>query len=200
MAKSDEAREQLASAADTLFFERGYNHVNVADICKAAGRAKGLFFYYFEKKESVVKLLAERQIQAFSSEMEVRLEQMPLSAIEKMNFMMNALISRDSTGPRAMYYFKDGGIPDWFDAMTHELKDRYVFPLINGIVKEIAEETGNINFDEQVTELVYIGISGFVHRNFNQMEQTAYYKKAVRAIGYVLETVLKCPAGTMNIQ
>ena len=48
-----ERKQQLLDAAETLFSSRGYGPTRIADICEAAGVAKGLFYWYFETKESL---------------------------------------------------------------------------------------------------------------------------------------------------
>lgn len=49
-------KQQLLDAAARLFAERGYTATRVADVCHAAGAAKGLFYWYFASKDD---LLAE---------------------------------------------------------------------------------------------------------------------------------------------
>lgn len=48
-----ERKQQLLDAAVGLFASRGYAATRIADICDAAGVAKGLFYWYFETKESL---------------------------------------------------------------------------------------------------------------------------------------------------
>ena len=48
-----ERKQQLLDAADALFSSRGYGPTRIADICEAAGVAKGLFYWYFDTKESL---------------------------------------------------------------------------------------------------------------------------------------------------
>jgi AcrR family transcriptional regulator len=45
-----ERQQQLLDAAAVLFSERGYAATRIADICAAAGAAKGLFYWYFPTK------------------------------------------------------------------------------------------------------------------------------------------------------
>jgi AcrR family transcriptional regulator len=45
-----ERKQQLLDAAAALFAERGYGATRIADICRAAGVAKGLFYWYFPTK------------------------------------------------------------------------------------------------------------------------------------------------------
>jgi AcrR family transcriptional regulator len=54
-----ERKQQLLDAAARLFAERGYADTRVIDIVRAAGVAKGLFYWYFENKEALFAELAE---------------------------------------------------------------------------------------------------------------------------------------------
>jgi AcrR family transcriptional regulator len=54
-----ERKQQLLDHAARLFAERGYADTRIVDICKAAGVAKGLFYWYFENKEQLFRELAD---------------------------------------------------------------------------------------------------------------------------------------------
>ena len=200
MTKADDVKALLMETSDRLFFENGYDAVGVADICKAAGKAKGLFFYYFEKKENVVKALTENQIRQMSAHLNETLGRMQLTAADKLQFLMNTLISKQSTGPRAMAYFKQDGIPEWFDFYAHELKDRYVFPIIRETAKAVAEGNENQRITDEAIEIIYLGISAFMHRNFQRMADEIYYRQAVSAISVTLENALSLPDGSIVIE
>src|SRR5262245_45975988 len=57
--QGQERKQQLLDCAAQLFAERGYADTRVIDICKGAGVAKGLFYWYFENKDQLFKELAE---------------------------------------------------------------------------------------------------------------------------------------------
>ena len=48
-----ERKTQLLDAAAALFSTKGYSNTRIADICSAAGVAKGLVYWYFPTKESL---------------------------------------------------------------------------------------------------------------------------------------------------
>jgi AcrR family transcriptional regulator len=54
-----ERKQQLLDAASRLFSERGYAETRILDICREAGVAKGLFYWYFDTKEAVFRDLAD---------------------------------------------------------------------------------------------------------------------------------------------
>jgi TetR/AcrR family transcriptional repressor of nem operon len=53
-------RQKLLDAAQELMLTKGYTDTSVDEICAAAGLTKGSFFHYFEGKEHLGMLLAER--------------------------------------------------------------------------------------------------------------------------------------------
>ena len=46
----EERKQQLLDAAAVLFAQHGYGSTRIADICRQAGVAKGLFYWYFPTK------------------------------------------------------------------------------------------------------------------------------------------------------
>ena len=52
-----ERKQQLLDRAAVLFAERGYAETRVIDIVHAAGVAKGLFYWYFDNKETLFREL-----------------------------------------------------------------------------------------------------------------------------------------------
>ena len=54
-----ERKQQLLDRAAELFAERGYAETRVIDIVRAAGVAKGLFYWYFDNKEALFRELAQ---------------------------------------------------------------------------------------------------------------------------------------------
>jgi TetR/AcrR family transcriptional repressor of nem operon len=53
-------KQKLLDAAQELMLTKGYTDTSVDEICEAAGVTKGSFFHYFEGKEHLGVLLAER--------------------------------------------------------------------------------------------------------------------------------------------
>ncbi|GIF53559.1 TetR family transcriptional regulator [Asanoa ferruginea] len=53
MGRTSDARNKILEAARTLFEQRGYSALGVAEICAAAGVPKGSFYYFFESKQAL---------------------------------------------------------------------------------------------------------------------------------------------------
>lgn len=57
--QGEERKAELLRQAAELFAERGYARTRVSDIVKAAGVAKGLFYWYFDNKDALFNELIE---------------------------------------------------------------------------------------------------------------------------------------------
>jgi len=69
----DARRTQILEAARTLFFERGWDAVTLADVIARAGISKGGFYHHFTAKEELLDGIVERfTAQALESTAEAR--------------------------------------------------------------------------------------------------------------------------------
>jgi AcrR family transcriptional regulator len=64
--RSQETRRALVRCAVALWRVQGYDDTTVAEICKAAGVSKGLFYFYFERKEDILLELGVLTVEAVS--------------------------------------------------------------------------------------------------------------------------------------
>ncbi len=67
-------KRELMEHATALFAERGYQQTRVADIVRAAGVAKGLFYWYFDNKEALFRELVGNTRRRLRHEQQVALE------------------------------------------------------------------------------------------------------------------------------
>lgn len=58
-----ERRAEILFAAITLLRERPYNKINIADVAKRAGMAKGTVFLYFRTREELFLAIASREFE-----------------------------------------------------------------------------------------------------------------------------------------
>lgn len=64
-----ETRERFLNAALRCFSEQGYAATSVDDICQAAGKSKGAFFYNFPTKQAVFLALLDQWLETIDSMM-----------------------------------------------------------------------------------------------------------------------------------
>lgn len=59
--KASETREKIISAADKLFYERGFEYTSFADIAEAVHISRGNFYYHFKTKDEILEAVITRR-------------------------------------------------------------------------------------------------------------------------------------------
>jgi len=81
----DVRKQEFLDAAQTLFYEQGYDQTSVNDILNAVGVSKGTFYHYFKSKEELLDALAERVARQGLERLHSIVEDVHLNALEKIN-------------------------------------------------------------------------------------------------------------------
>ncbi|OYQ33416.1 TetR family transcriptional regulator [Niveispirillum lacus] len=55
-------RTQIVEAADTLFYQQGFDHTSLADIAGAVGIARGNLTYHFKAKDEILSAVIDRRL------------------------------------------------------------------------------------------------------------------------------------------
>lgn len=81
----DVRKQEFLDAAQTLFYEQGYDQTSVNDILDAVGVSKGTFYHYFKSKEELLDALAERVARQGLERLHSIVKDVHLNALEKIN-------------------------------------------------------------------------------------------------------------------
>lgn len=79
----EERRGELMTAAQHLFYTKGYQGTSVSDIVTAVGVAQGTFYYYFDSKEAVLRALVDDMVEQGRAFFHTIVSDPALSAIPK---------------------------------------------------------------------------------------------------------------------
>jgi AcrR family transcriptional regulator len=78
-------KNEILDIALALFYEKGYEKTTIEDILTRTGISKGTFYYYFEAKEDVLKVLAWREAEKKLELTRKIVEAEGRSALDKLN-------------------------------------------------------------------------------------------------------------------
>lgn len=84
---------EILDAAETLFYERGYQPTMISDIVKKIGVAQGTFYYYFSSKEEIVDALIKRHLAKFKAAIEAAANSADTSLPRKIELITNIVLS-----------------------------------------------------------------------------------------------------------
>ena len=93
----EQRKQEIFAAAVQLFMEKGYAATTVADITKAAGVAKGTFFYYFATKDVLLEAIGRRWAEAFARRYEEA--EKGTDAVERFRVFLRLFESDDPMDP-----------------------------------------------------------------------------------------------------
>lgn len=100
----DERREQILSAALKVFAGKGFAATKIGDIAAQAQLSHGLVYHYFKSKEAIFYTLLDRAVKT-SAQSLLMVEQMPLSATEKVRQTASFILSGVENYADSAYYF-----------------------------------------------------------------------------------------------
>jgi AcrR family transcriptional regulator len=147
-------KDELLNIALMLFNEKGYQNTTIEDILNRSEISKGTFYYYFESKEEVLKVLAWREAEKKIELTRRIVEDCCLSAIDKINKIISEALKInfiDIENRILIYQMVDEYANLQFRQRLFENSVQLGTPLIQRIFEQgVAEKTMKIDDPEEV--------------------------------------------------
>ncbi|BDU77533.1 TetR/AcrR family transcriptional regulator [Mesoterricola sediminis] len=97
--------ERLVSAAVSLFARKWYGTVSVAEICRAAGLSNGVFYRYYDGKETLFKAILGRVLEQIREAVEGA---QGASTEDRLHAFSDAIIQFSADHPDLISVFREG--------------------------------------------------------------------------------------------
>ena len=201
--QGQERKQQLLDHAAELFAERGYAETRVIDIVKAAGVAKGLFYWYFEHTEAVFRELDELTRQRMRAQQRrdidpsanplLRLRQGTESSIRFMgeHRRLYSIIDLESLGPSLTRLLRSGG-----DVHARDNERHIVDGMAQGIIREDDPLMMAWSLVGTVSSFSHLHRTGRIDRSLDELAEFAG-RFVVRALAASEEIAEEASAGTL---
>ena len=150
-------REKLVKTAHKLLMTKGFDAVNVEEITKKAGVAKGTFYTYFKRKEDIVLEISRAPFSKIAEELE---EMCNLALIERLvHYFCRFMECVESCGIHiCRQWIRDVIDPENVPDNKDGQKWFYDYEMLKEILN-IAVENGELKEDTPVELLTHIIIS-----------------------------------------
>ncbi len=167
--KPEERRQEIIDTAKKLFMQTGYTSTQVKDIVGTMGVAQGLFYYYFDSKESVFEAIAYEAANTILDAIRDMVKQ-PLMPQEKLVSIFGCFIqfAEDEKSFFRLIHLADRGM--FHDKAFSYIGDQLV-PIIVAIVEE-GNQSGVFHCDHPVP-----ATSILVHGIFSSLEKIPHEEK-----------------------
>lgn len=199
----EERKNEILSAAEELFAEKGYENTAVSDIVKKVGVAQGLFYYYYKSKEEILNSLADMYTKRVVKSLEDIVDS-DNSSIDKIHLCVEKFIDIIGLKNRrvaklANYLHKEE------NTATHhkyalKMIDK-VTPVLAKVVEQgVEEKVFSTDYPEEVTAflLKWMAVS---HTSIKfPIADPKGYERKIEAVEDIVEKVLGAKKGTMQFK
>jgi len=188
--KSIERRNVIMGEAEKLFVEKGFEKTTVKDIADKSGVAKGTFYYYFDTKEDIITALLEKRYKK-TEEKALRISESDrFTPIEKIERILLRLIFDRQDNFKIYEFFKIDENAKIMKKRNKEFRDKFI-PIFTEVVKEgIKKGDFETDYPEEVTEVMFMGVDGFLHKHYATFTTEEMYEGKFSAVEEVLSRSL----------
>lgn len=97
-------KSQIIGAALKVFCEKGFANTSVDDVCKKAGVSHGLFYHYFDSKNSLFHEVMMQKRRVIHDDLLIEIDSIS-SCRDKLKVLINAFFDNMKNDETAPYYF-----------------------------------------------------------------------------------------------
>ena len=194
----EERKEEIMDTAQELFLRAGFEKTSVNEIIKKVGVAKGTFYYYFHSKDEILGAIVERFINNIEVEVTGIQQNFELNAQQKLQMILIKLFY-SGAGTEKLAQPIDS---ERNGKIHRSLEEKFIVkfkPLIlKVVVQGIKEKIFNTCHPEEITEILLIGIQGYMHINYPYFHNPDLRNKKMKALEELLERALGTQKDSFN--
>lgn len=182
-------RREIVNKATELFISKGYDQTSVNEIVDKLQIAKGTFYHYFKSKEEILCEILEESVERYSGKIKEDLYGIS-GAGNKMQFILKKLLMPNDSSEQLPIRIEDDE-----NAKMHQMLEKKFYekfhPIITQILEEgIKEEIFDIIHPIEITEILLMGVRGFMHIHLPKFNDLAYAKEKLSAVEELFNRVL----------
>ncbi|MGW9127013.1 TetR/AcrR family transcriptional regulator [Paenibacillus chitinolyticus] len=194
----EERKQELLSAAESLFRVKGYERTAVSDIVKQVGVAQGTFYYYFKSKDELADAMIRRMLDEHMGLIESIAEDPELSGQEKIVKVMKEDFVKRGDNLENLDYMHHENNALLHQKMLVESVKAYT-PFITGIIEQgIGEGSFHTSHPREVVEFFMVGLFFLYDPGIFAWTVEEVVTK-LQAIGEILEKLLGAEKDSLDI-
>lgn len=191
---------EILDAAETLFYERGYQFTMVSDIVKKVGVAQGTFYYYFSSKEQIVEALIDRHLSKFRTAIDEVAKSADISLPRKIELMANIMLAtiQGKHGLLLEFLYNDQYL-HLMDKVFRQAK-KLLAPYLLSVIKEgVKKRIFIVSYPKAVTNSIMSIIQCYVEAIYEKetADHLEYQKEFAK---HLIENALGLPEGGLQIE
>lgn len=177
-----ERKQEIMDMAAQLFMSKGYEETSVNLIVEQLGVAKGTFYHYFKSKEELLEAVLENYLSQYAEGIQRAVQSNVDNAYEKLLLVLRGILLNTKGPEHLTRHVEDNKNARLHQAMDEKFFEKF-YPIILGVLKQGVEENiFHMEHPEEITEILLIGIRGYMHIHLPNFSSPEYAQKKIRAL------------------
>lgn len=208
--KNPERRQELMTAAQQLFYTKGYENTAINDIIQAVGVSKGAFYHHFDSKTAVLEAIVDQMVSQILANLQEVVADDTLTAVPKWHKAVQISNSWKIERKAEMLEASRLMHMDENILLVHKLRTETLKVMAREMAKIISQGVDEGVFDVEhileTSEIMMVNISTlsetmneliFNYEKYDDPTTLALQKNA--AVQTAVERLLGAPPGSMPI-
>lgn len=163
----EERKHEILSISRRMILEKGYNNTSIDEIVKEINVAKGLFYYYFPKKSSIIEALSENLLEELIFDLDNVIYNPKLNYSNKLNLLLLIYFSKvEENGFLVPLYESHISEKNSLETKLKNLASEYAVK----ILKENPDFIKNNKFPEYTVKVIIGGFSDLYREGIRNKE------------------------------
>ncbi len=162
------------------------------------GYSPTVSYYYFKSKDDILFAALERELASFMDRFTAIAEDPTLSPLEKLKLAFINLFQPVDPGEAPLTHLisADGSDLYGLHERWDEIRLNRFNPLITKIISEgVAKKDFHTGFPEEITEILFWGISRYIHQHSEHFVDPAYFLEKMKAMEELIGKALGLEGG-----
>lgn len=160
----DAKRNEIILKSQELFFTNGIEKTSISSITKSLNISKGLFYYYFDSKDSLIEAVMNNFLYDAESKMLSIINNNELTFKEKINQCLYSLSDRFTNIPEAIaIYCHSEGFIDMHDKLMDKFINRLMPHFMAAIDIAIEKKELDIPYPHESLQIFIYGLTQTIH-------------------------------------
>jgi AcrR family transcriptional regulator len=186
----EERRKEIMQTAAQFFLSQGYEETSINMIVEYLGIAKGTFYHYFKSKEEILGAILEEYLERFAQQIRAIASSNKMNASEKLEFVLKSVLKSDNEPKHLTAHVEDNKSAKLHQMMEDKFYEKFK-PIFFSILQHgIGEGIFKSSYPEELTEILLIGVRGYMHIHLPGFSDLEYVRTKLMAIEELFNKVL----------
>lgn len=195
----EERKKEIMDAAAQFFLTKGYEETSVNQIVEHLGIAKGTFYHYFDSKEDILEAVLEDALSQYAESVRSSLAGGSLNAYEKLMLVLRGVLLSNQGPEHLTQHVEDNKNARLHQALDAKFCEKF-YPIILGVLEQgVHEGIFRVSYPEELTEILLLGIRGYMHIHLPHFSDSEYRERKLRALEELFDKALGIEGGACRV-